>query len=162
MANQKKILVMGIGNILFKDDGIGIHVVQRLMDMSLPPDVEVVDGGIQVTGFVNFISRRKKAIIVTAMKAGGPPGTIYRFSEQDMKEKRKGFSRTAQEMELTRDLEDATFGGMKPDETVFIGIEPQDMGEEGQKLEMGLSPAVEKKIPEIIDMVMREINTDAK
>jgi hydrogenase maturation protease len=157
MDNQKKILVMGIGNLLFKDEGIGIHVVRKLMNMTLPSDVEVLDGGILVTGFYALMAERKKAIIIDAMKAGGPPGTIYRFVDSDIPEKRKGYFRTIQEMEFTNDLENARFAGTKPEEVVFIGIEPEDMGEKSQKLEIGLSPIIEGKIPEIIEMIMREI-----
>ena len=157
MDNQKKILVMGIGNLLFKDEGIGIHVAQKLMNMSLPSDVEVLDGGMLVTGFYALMAGRRKAIIIDAMKAGCPPGTIYRFVGSDIPEKRKGYFRTTQELEFTKDLEDARFAGTSPEEIVFIGIEPEDMGEKSQKLEIGLSPIIEEKIPEIIEMVMEEL-----
>lgn len=158
MDNQKEILVMGIGNILFKDEGVGIRVVQKLLDMTLPPDVEVLDGGILVTGFYALMSGRKKAVILTAMKAGGPPGTIYRLVDDDIPAKRKGYFRTIQEIEFTNDLEDARLAGTKPDQLVFIGVEPADIGKDGEQVEMRLSPAMEKKIPEIIEAVMKEIS----
>lgn len=157
MDNQKEILIMGIGNILFKDEGIGIRVTQKLMEMTLPPDVEVLDGGIMVTGFYALMAGRKKVIILTAMKAGGAPGTIYRLLNDDIPGKRKGYFRTIQEMEFTNDLQDARLAGTKPEELVFIGIEPADLGEIGEQVEMRLSPVIEKKIPEIIEAVMKEI-----
>jgi len=157
MDDQKEILVMGIGNILFKDEGIGIRIAEKLMDMALPSDVEVLDGGILVTGFYPLMAGRKKVVILTAMKAGSAPGTIYRLVDDDIPGKRKGYFRTIQEMEFTNDLQDARLAGTKPGEIVFIGVEPADLGEDGEQVEMRLSPVIEKKIPEIIEAVIREI-----
>jgi len=157
VEDKKKILILGIGNLLFKDEGVGIHVVEKLKTMNLPSDVEVLDGGILATSFMYIIEKRKKVIVIDAMQAGGSPGTVYRLTEKDFLEKRKGHSRTTQETEFEDALLTTHLLKTNPDEIVFIGVEPDDMGEKALKLEMKLSPVLEQKLPEIIEMVIKEI-----
>ena len=160
MDERKKILVLGIGNLILKDEGIGIHVIERLKNLPLPPDVEVIDGGVLSYKLMYIIEGRKKVIVINTMKADGPPGTIYRFTDADIEKIRGDKKLTIQEFEFLDELGMSKFIKKNPDEIVFIGIEPEDTGEKGLMLESGLSPTLEKKIPEIIDMVMREIKTD--
>ncbi len=157
MENKKSILILGIGNLLFKDEGVGIHVVEKLKTMELPPDVEALDGGMMATVFMYIIEGRKKVIVINAIQAGGAPGTIYRFNEKEFYEKRKGHPRTTQETEFEDALKTTYLMKTTPDEFVLIGVEPEDMGEKDLKLNIGLSPTLEKKMPEIIEMVMKEI-----
>jgi len=158
MEEQKTILVLGIGNLLFKDGGVGIHVVQKMMDIDLPPTVEVIDGGKRATGSIYISEKKKKAIVITSMKAGGPPGSIYRFPEQGFEERRKGYERSIEEIEITADLMAAHMLGKNPDEVVFIGVEPEDIGDLGDmNLDSELTPVIEGKLPEIIEAVMKEI-----
>jgi hydrogenase maturation protease len=156
MEDRKNILVMGIGNILFKDEGIGIHVIEKLQTMDLPSDVELVDGGMASNVFLYLIEKREKVILIDAMKAGGSPGTIYRLAEKEFLEARKGW-RTTQESEFEDAYRTATLTKTEPGEFVVIGIEPEETGEDTHKCEIGLSPSLETKIPEIIEMVMTEI-----
>jgi hydrogenase maturation protease len=157
MDVKKKILILGIGNLLLKDEGIGIHVVERLKSMSLPSDVEVIDGGTLSSSFLYLIEGRKKVIVLNSMKGNGPPGTIYRFTDEDIEDKRKGYYRTIQELEFMDAFRQSRFMGTQPDKVIFIGIEPEDTGEKNLMLETSLSPTIEKKIPIIIEMVMEEI-----
>ena len=159
MENKKPILVIGIGNLIIKDEGVGIHVVRRMNDMSLPPSVELLDGGILATSWLYLIEGRKKVIVIVTMKGGGQPGTIYRFTDKEIGEKRKGYFRTIEEQEFTDDVKTSRIMGTPPDEVIFLGIEPEDTGEESFMLEIALSPTLESKMPEIIEMVMKEIET---
>ena len=104
MEDQKRILILGIGNLLLKDEGIGIHVVNRLKDMALPPYVEVIDGGTLSTYFIEIIGGREKIIVIDAIKADGLPGTIYRLTDKDIENKRKGYFRTVFEQEFIDSL----------------------------------------------------------
>jgi hydrogenase maturation protease len=160
MEDRKKILVLGIGNLLFKDEGIGIHVVEKMQTMALPPDVEVIDGGTATNIFPYLIENRDKVILIDAMKAGDSPGTIYRLSTEEFLGTRKG-SRTTQESEFEDALRMTIVMKTNPKELVVIGIEPEYTGEEDHRCEIGLSLSLETKIPEIIEMVMREIETSS-
>jgi len=158
MEDQKRILILGIGNLLFKDEGIGIHVVNRLKDMTMPPYVEVIDGGTLSSYFIEIVGGRKKIIVIDAIKADGLPGTIYRLTDKDIENKRKGYYRTVFEQEFIDAWKTTYLLGTQPEEVVYIGVEPEDTGEKSLMLEIGLSPTIEKRIPEIIEMVMREIS----
>jgi hydrogenase maturation protease len=146
----KKILVLGIGNVILKDEGIGVHVAEKMKQMALPPDVEVMDGGIKGLDLLYFIEGRKKVIVVDAVKAGAPPGTLFRFTDNDLADK-KGFIRSAHGIDFSDVVAIAKFQGNKP-EIVFLGIEPEDIG-----AGMELSPLIEKNIPVLIKLVLKEI-----
>jgi len=159
MEDQKRILILGIGNLLLKDEGIGIHVVNRLKDMVLPPYVEVIDGGTLSNYFIQIIEGREKVIVIDAIRADGLPGTIYRLTDKNIEDKRKGYFRTVFEQEFTDALKTTYILKNQPEEVVYIGVEPEDTGEKSLMAEIGLSPTIEKRIPEIIEMVMREISS---
>ena len=159
--NKKPILVLGIGNFLFKDGGVGVHVARKMMGMNLPPAVEVVDGGIRATGFIPLTEGKKKVVIVMSMKAGGVPGTIYRLYDREVEEKTRGYFRTVEESKIMLDLEAAYMMGKYPEEVIFIGVEPEDIGDLGDmNLDSTLTPVIEGKIPEIIEAVMMEIKKE--
>ena len=151
MTDNKPILILGIGNILLKDEGIGVHVVNRLKDMPLPPDVEVMDGGTMGIDLLFYIEGRKKVIVVDTVKAGEPPGTMYRFTDKDLSFK-KDFLRTAHGIDFSDVVKTAQTLGTKPEEVVFIGIEPADMNEG-----LELSDLIAQRIPVIIELVMKEL-----
>ncbi|MEW6586355.1 MAG: hydrogenase maturation protease [Nitrospirota bacterium] len=155
MEDRKKILILGIGNLLFGDEGIGIHVVERMQNMTLPPDVEVIDGGMASNIFPYLIEKREKVVLVDAIKTGGHPGTVYRLSENEFLETRQGL-RTTQESEFEDALRATIVMKTNPKEVVVIGIEPEYTGEEDHVCRIGLSPAVESRIPEIIEAVLKE------
>jgi hydrogenase maturation protease len=151
MDNNKPILILGIGNILLRDEGIGVHVVNQLTDMILQPDVELMDGGTMGIDLLFYIEGRKKVIVIDTVKAGEPPGTMYRFTDKDLSFK-KDVLRTAHGIDFSDVVRTAQTMGTKPDEIVFIGIEPESM-EEG----MELSPLIAERIPAIIELVKREL-----
>jgi len=90
-------------------------------------------------------------IVIDTVKAGEPPGTMYRFTDNDLGLK-KEFLRTAHGIDFSDVVRTAQTMGTKPDEVVFIGIEPLDMNEG-----MELSPLIAERIPAIIEFVKREI-----
>jgi hydrogenase maturation protease len=149
--NKKPILILGIGNLILKDEGFGVHVVQRMADMTLPPDVEVMDGGTMGLDLLYYIEGRRKVIVIDVVNADSPPGTLYRFTDKDI-EYHKAILRSAHEIDFSYVLKTAEQVGNSPGEVVFIGIRPQEI-DEG----IGLSPVLEEKIPQVIELVMKEI-----
>jgi hydrogenase maturation protease len=146
-----KIIILGIGNILLGDEGIGVHVVSFLRSQELPSNVEVIDGGTATFNLLPMISGVSKLIVVDAVKGKGEPGSIYRFTPDDIKAEKK-IATSLHQIGLLNVLEMADKIGEKPKSTVIIGVEPQNM-------EWGLEPSTEikKKIPKIIDLVLKEI-----
>lgn len=81
-----KITVLGIGNILLKDEGFGVHVVQRLQqEYRFPEHVEVLDGGTLGMELMNYVMGTKRLIVVDAISGGVEPGTFFRFANAEVK-----------------------------------------------------------------------------
>ena len=74
-----KIVILGIGNILLTDEGIGVHVANELAKMDLPSGLSVVEGGTDGFRLLNVITEADRLIVVDAVKGGAKPGSIYRF-----------------------------------------------------------------------------------
>jgi hydrogenase maturation protease len=148
------ILILGIGNILLKDEGVGVHVVNKLKEMPLPDNIEVLDGGTAGLDLVDFIAGRKKLVVIDAVNAGGKPGTIYRLTEENLNIKPKAIMSFHEIDFMDALLMSETMGG-KPEEIVVIGVEPKDMSDGVE-----LSPEIEERIPRIIELLMNELNSE--
>jgi len=152
MTNDKEILILGVGNILMKDEGIGVHVVKRMREMALPDNVEILDGGTAGLDLVEYIENRRKLIVIDAVKTGDRPGTIYRLTEANLKAKPKAIM-SFHEIDFLDALYVSEIMKNRPEEIIMIGIEPKDMS-----MGMDLSPEIEERIPIIINAVLKELN----
>lgn len=150
--SPKRIVVIGVGNLLQKDEGIGIHTVKALQEMQLPDNVTIIDGGTS-PDILACTRTGDKLIIVDAARAGGRPGDIYRFQPDNLVAE-SGEMLSVHELGVPQNLRLMSLSGNEPSEVVIIGIEPKeiDWGTE-------LSPELEMKIPEIVSVVLREINS---
>ncbi|MCK5188148.1 MAG: hydrogenase maturation protease, partial [Deltaproteobacteria bacterium] len=75
----KKILILGLGNILLGDEGVGVRIAQQLSSQSLPDEIEVIDGGTAGYELLNLLEGRDKVIIVDAVKTEDKPGSVYKM-----------------------------------------------------------------------------------
>ena len=148
--NPPRVVVIGVGNLLLKDEGIGIHVIRSLQEMDLPPDVKLVDGGTS-PDLIAYTRAGDKMIIIDSARTGGKPGTIYKFKPEDLAGT-KGNLASAHEMGVVENLNLMELTGNKPKETVIIGIEPAviDWGTE-------LSAKLKERLPDLIKVVLKEI-----
>ena len=82
--DNSRILVLGLGNILLSDEGVGVHLVRELEKENLPDNVVLMDGG--TTGFelIRLFEGMSKVIIIDAMKADLEVGTVVRLSPADI------------------------------------------------------------------------------
>jgi len=141
--------VVGIGNVLLRDEGIGCHVVHALEEIPLP-DVKIIDGG-TCPDVLQLFEDTDKLVIVDAVKGGGTPGQIYRFHPEDITLEQKPLL-SLHDMSLVDSLKLIQLWH-NIDEAVIIGVEP---GEIGWGLE--LSPELQEKMPQIIDAILAELN----
>jgi len=152
---MRRILVIGIGNLIMGDDGVGIHVIRALEQAAFPAELEVnvVDGGLEPDLTVLVDKDINKLILVDVVQEGGTPGDVYRLTLQDVEN--SGYrARSSHYLNLKQNLEMLKLLGNLPDELVVIGIEPGEMSP-GDKL----SPAVAAKLPNVLEMVLNEITT---
>ncbi|TNF72199.1 MAG: hydrogenase maturation protease, partial [Bacteroidetes bacterium] len=78
MASQN-ILILGLGNILLGDEGVGVRVIEQLLTHPLPEEIEVIDGGTAGYELINFFEGKEKVIIVDAVKTDDTPGSVYKM-----------------------------------------------------------------------------------
>jgi hydrogenase maturation protease len=141
--------VVGIGNVLLRDEGIGCHVAHALEEIPLP-DVEIIDGG-TCPDVLQLLEDANKLVIVDAVKGGGTPGQIYRFHLEDITLEQKPFL-SLHDVGLVDNLM-LTQLWHNISEAVIIGVEP---GEIGWGLE--LSSKLQERMPQIIDAILSELN----
>ena len=146
-----KVLVLGLGNVIMTDDGLGIYALRKLKEKGLPWEVGVLEVGTSVMDFLEEMGKTANLIAIDAIVAGHPPGTIYRIDDL---------------MEFSRDVESVTghdiglleavslsrqFWGY-PDRVSVFGVEPKSCA-----VGMGLTPRVHRALSKLIKLIDSEI-----
>ena len=138
-AVRKNIVVIGLGNLLMSDEGIGIHLIRKLSEYQDKfPSAEFIDAGTGGINVLHLIANRKKAVIIDCVKMGKKPGTIKRFEPADVKTTKKMMHFSLHEADILKILTLSRQLGECPDQIVIFGIEPESLGL-GQKLSSTLS-----------------------
>jgi len=146
------VMILGIGCILYSDEGFGVRVVEKLQQLyEFPDNVLVVDGGVLGINLLGVISRPDHLIVVDAIRNRGNPGDLYRLQGDAIPERIRAKNSLHQvdfleALTLCRALD-------KVPETIILGVEPADI--ETQSLE--LTPAIRSRIEPMIDMVLDEL-----
>jgi hydrogenase maturation protease len=146
----EKTIVLGLGNLLMGDEGVGIHVVQRLQELELPPGVEAVDGGTAAFDLILILRDADRVIIVDAVRAGGEAGSIYRFTSGDIEEASHG-ALSLHQATFQEVLQAAELLGIEPEITI-IGIEPRRIAPG-----LELSPELQEALPQVVKAVWDEL-----
>ncbi len=149
----KKIVVIEVGNLLLKDEGVGIHVVQQLQKKNLPPEVEVLDGGVAGIGLLDLFQGAGKLLLIDAADMNLDPGTVVQFTPDDIQRQAGGLKFSAHDVGLLEVLELAKALGQCPPEVILIGIQPKDIS-----WGMDLTPEVQASIPRVVDRVLKEMD----
>jgi len=145
----KPVLILGVGNLLLKDEGVGIHFVQQLQKKSLPPDVEVLDGGTRGLDLLMLMEGRRLVVVVDCARLGEAPGTVRVFGPKDIvPETNRGFS--VHGLNLASALEFGERLGKLPD-IFIVGVEPESI-----QIEIGLSDVVRRALP-VIERTVNDI-----
>ena len=150
---MKKTVVLGVGNELFKDEGVGVHAVRSLQTKTplSEGELEIIDSGTS-PDIWPLIDGADKLIIIDAVKGGCEPGTIYRFTPQQIVADR-GLITSVHQMGILENLSLTELVGDKPRDTVIIGVEPAEL-EPG----LELSAKLQGRMSKIIETVMGEIH----
>ena len=149
-----KTIVLGLGNLLLGDEGVGIHVVRKLEELELPLDVELVDGGTASFDLLPVLQRADRVIVVDAACAGGPPGSVYRFRLEPQTAPLEGEAPTVlslHQLSFQEVLQAARLLAIDP-EIVVIGVEPKRI-----EPSLDLSPEVKEALPQVIAAVQAEL-----
>jgi hydrogenase maturation protease len=149
---MKKTLVLGVGNLLLSDDGVGIHTIQRLQAAHrLPEEVQVVDGGTCGLDLLQFLEGIERLIIVDAAKMGKPVGTVVRL-EGDKVPAYLSPKNSPHEIGLPELLFAAKLIKIYPPEVVVFGVQPESL-----ETSLELTPAVAARVDELVELVAAEV-----
>ena len=146
-----KVMVVGIGNYILQDEGVGVHAINRLMEMDFPEGVKIVDGGTHSYDLVDFFCQADNLIIIDAIQAGEEPGTMYRAPLEEMGLKSEENCTSLHQLHFIEAIKMVNLMGYYPRVIVF-GVEPQviDWGLE-------LTPSIAEKLPRLTELVAQEI-----
>ena len=154
--SQQRIVILGIGNILLSDEGIGVHVANELFKRVLPENVSVVEGGTDGFRLLNVITEADRLILIDAVRGGSEPGSIYRFDIDDVKRCPSGFKTSVHQIGILEVIDLSGLIGQTP-HTTIVGIEPKSL-----EMSMELSPEIRDKMPRIIEIVLEEVSRSLK
>ena len=154
-AQPKHVVILGVGNLLLSDEGVGVHVANKFEEVDLPAGVEVIEGGTDGFRLINVITGADRLVVVDAVKGGGPPGSIYKFDIEDAPTFPDEYKTSVHQIGILEVIHLSGLVGQTP-ETTIIGVEPKslDMG-------MELSPEVQDKVPRIMELVLEEATRPA-
>ncbi len=149
----ERTLIVGVGNPLMGDEGIGPCAVSILSRLPMPENVDIVDCGSDLLSIISYIDKPKKIIVIDAIRAGGEPGRIYRFHFDELEsiETNTGSAHQLQVVEALRLLKKAC-SCLSRCEITVIGIEPKVM-----KLSADLSKEVRDSIADLTRLVLEEL-----
>ena len=151
--STKPILVLGLGNLLRSDEGVGIHVVRELSQKRLPETVDVVDGGTLGAELIGAIQGRKKVFLVDAMRTDAAPGSVLRVPFGELK---PDISRSMSVHGTGVGELLYCCGNLIPrPEIVIYGIVPKLI----DRWSMNLTSVVQSRISSIISVILDEITT---
>lgn len=148
-------LVLGIGNSLLTDEGIGVHVVAFLArHHGSMPDVEFLDGGTLSYTLADDIARATNLIVVDSARMGEVPGTVRCFLDGDMDRYLSAARGSVHEVGLGDLLDIARLTDTLPERRALIGIEPESMGW-GDHPTPRVAEAVEPAARQIIQLLQQ-------
>jgi len=152
---MEKVIILGIGNLLLKDDGIGIHVIEHLKELEYENNynVELVDGGTCILDLLDVFVKNKRIIILDSIKGGHEPGTIYKLTPEELGTYIKSTT-SLHDVQVLDIIKDSKLLGGDP-EVVIIGIEPEEV-----TFGLELSPVIKKTIPQITNIIREELNRE--
>jgi hydrogenase maturation protease len=159
-GTPKPTIVVGLGNPLMADEGIGVVLIEKLNELAaageLPTaDIEYYDGGCGGMYLLHTIAGRKKAILIDCCLMGTEPGTIRCFTPDDVNSVKQMAHLSLHEVDILKVIELAKEIGQCPEEIIIFGIEPVSITNQ-----MHLNEPIQAKIPQYIAEIRKELTSE--
>ena len=147
--------VIGIGNPLRKDDGIGVYLLKKLKDKNLDFDkkIDFIDGGTGGFNIIHYISNFKKLLIIDAIDFDSNPGETIFFEYKKNKNLKNIQNYTIHDEDITKIIQLNQIINKNPKKIFIFGIQPKDIS-----FGNGLSKNIEEKLDEILIKLTNKIN----
>jgi hydrogenase maturation protease len=145
-------LILGVGNLILTDDGVGIHAVKLLQESGeIHPDIQIVDGGTCGLDLLQYVAGTDKLVILDAARNSGKPGTISRITGEKVPAY-LSIKTSPHEIGLPELLFAAKLSNVYPKEVVIYCVEAESL-----ETQVGLTQAVENALPELVRRVIEEV-----
>ena len=149
---MNKVLVLGVGNMLLTDDGVGVFAAQELQKEAWPPNVDVLEAGTFTQDIFYIFEKYDVVLVLDIVHCGGEAGTIYRLGESDLIENREQ-RLSLHDIDLIDSLNMAELLHKKRPKLRVLGMEPADY----TTWNIGLSPRVQERFELFVEAARNEI-----
>ncbi|MDU2347908.1 MAG: HyaD/HybD family hydrogenase maturation endopeptidase [Veillonella sp.] len=147
---ENSIVVLGVGNILLTDEGLGVHVVEDLKtNYTFTPQISLIDGGTMGMELLTYMRGMKKILLIDAVNGGEAPGTIYEFPHRELEQYFTDHI-SVHEVGMQDILRIRAIQENPLEDAIVIGVEPES-------LDVGFEPSapVQMALPEVKERVLR-------
>jgi hydrogenase maturation protease len=149
----KKTLILGLGNILLGDEGVGVRVVERLLDLyHFPEGTQVLDGGTLALDLLPYVEDADRMVVIDAVDMRAEPGTVVRITDDEVPTF-LSVKISPHQMGLADILSAARLRGLSPSELVLWGVQPEVMD-----TTLELSPPVAAQVDVLVDGVLADLS----
>jgi hydrogenase maturation protease len=152
---SKKIAVVGIGNTLMGDEGVGVVLVNLLEKKRYTEKIDFIDAGTSFFNIVSFLRKYDKVVIIDTVYGGKAPGSVYRFEINDIEEIDNNGMLSLHDFGVIQSIKLQKIAGGFPEDVVFFGVEPKRI-----ELSLELSSEVQEKVDQIIDKILNELTKE--
>lgn len=152
MSEPVRTLVLGLGNPIMGDDGVGAAVLASLrQEWEVPPEVELIDGGTWGMNLLPLVESARHLILVDAIRSGVAPGTLTVLERRELP-RYFALKLSPHQIDLREVLALAELRGLLPEDLVALGIEPESV-----ELALDLSPRVSAGVSKLVDLVVERL-----
>ncbi len=155
-SRLKRTVVIGIGNTLLGDEGVGVHALNRLRLEGLPEDIQLIEGGVGGIALLNYVRGVERAIFIDAV-SGNQPGKVYRLTERDLDTKVKTLLHpmSLHDVGLAEMIKigQTVYSKEMPKEIIIYGIEIK----EPKSYSTELSDEVRNSMTKVVKLIVKEL-----
>ena len=149
---KNEVTILGIGNVILRDEGFGVRVAEYLdKHYEFPDTVQIVDGGTLGIELTQYVTGTEKLLVIDSINGGAEPGTTFRFHNDDVMEHFQD-KLSAHEVGIQDVLGLLTVTGHKIPDVVVIGAQPYDV-EAGVELSEGMM----ELLPQMVEQALSEL-----
>ena len=153
MTGKPDILVIGMGNVLMQDEGVGVRAVEELESRyHVPESIEMMDGGTTGTELLEPMRGVKHLIVADAINTGDPAGTLVRIADEQV----PAFFQmklSNHQLGLSDLLALLTLTGDAPEHVTIVGMVPHHL-----ENKLGLSDEADEGLPQMVEMLVQELS----
>lgn len=153
MGSPRRVVILGLGNVLMGDDGLGPRVIERLeAEYEFGRDVTLMDVGTPGLHLVEYLIDADVLIVIDVAKGDGRPGELHRYRGSQMLPSPPAWRLTAHDPGLKEALWTLQLHGRAPSQVLLLAVIPAKI-----EIGLGLSPRVQEAIPLVIAAVVQEV-----